>query len=192
MRLRSAIWLNTEHTAANCEVFAEALNAWVPYTVSKNHLTGDAVAQEIWEALKSAVVQEPGTGARRHSKVARGKLVRDGYLKDTDVFMLVDYPITEERRAVIRAYRQYLRDLPDSEPEWYLKHIKTLLNGSMNMAINRDEPSRLTIPSAMRQPSPLFRRRQTRSPAPPGCFRISLRFRLPRAAHIRDARTSTH
>ena len=125
IEIRSAIWLNTEHTAANCEVFAEALNAWVPYTVSKSHLAGDTLAQDVWAALKSAVVQEPAPEPES-LKIARAKLVRDGYLNDTDVFMLVDYPITDERRAVIRAYRQYLRDLPDSEPEWYLKHIKTL------------------------------------------------------------------
>ena len=125
IEIRSAIWLNAEHTAANCEVFAGALNAWVPYTVSKNHLTGDAAAQEIWEALKTVVVQEPAPEPEA-VKIARARLVRDGYLEDTDVFMLIDYPVTEERRAVIRAYRQYLRDLPSSEPEWYLKHIKTL------------------------------------------------------------------
>ena len=84
IEIRSAIWLNAEHTAANCEVFAEALNAWVPYTVSKNHLTGDAVAQEVWEALKSAVVQEPAPEPDA-LKIARARLVRDGYLKDTDV-----------------------------------------------------------------------------------------------------------
>ena len=125
IEIRSAIWLNAEHTAANCEVFAEALNAWVPYTVSKSHLTGDAAAQEIWEALKTVVVQEPAPEPEA-VKIARARLVRDGYLQDTDVFMLIDYPITEERRAVIRGYRQYLRDMPDSEPEWYLKHIRTL------------------------------------------------------------------
>lgn len=125
IEIRSAIWLDAGHTAANCEVFAEALGAWVPYTVSKNHLTGDVVAREIWEALKSVVVQEPAPEPES-VKIARARLVRDGYLEDTDVFMLIDYPVTEERRAVIRAYRQYLRDLPDSEPEWYLKHIKTL------------------------------------------------------------------
>ena len=125
MEIRSAIWLNAEHTAANCEVYAEAFHAWMPYTVSKEHLAGDALAQDVWEALKSVVVQEPAPEPES-VKIARARLVRDGYLKDTDLFMLVDYPITEERRAVIRAYRQYLRDLPDSEPEWYLKHIKTL------------------------------------------------------------------
>ena len=125
IEIRSAIWLDAGHTAANCEVFAEALNAWVPYTVSKNHLTGDVVAQEIWGALKTVVVQEPAPEPEA-VKIARARLVRDGYLQDTDVFMLIDYPITEERRTVIRGYRQYLRDLPDSEPGWYLKHIKTL------------------------------------------------------------------
>ena len=125
IEIRSAIWLDAGHTAANCEVFAEALNAWVPYTVSKNHLTGDVVAQEIWGALKTVVVQEPAPEPEA-VKIARARLVRDGYLEDTDVFMLIDYPVTEERRVVIRAYRQYLRDLPDSEPGWYLKHIKTL------------------------------------------------------------------
>lgn len=125
IEIRSAIWLNAEHTAANCEIYTEALRAWVPYTVSKSHLAGDTLAQEVWEALKSAVVQEPAPEPES-LKIARARLVRDGYLKDTDLFMLIDYPITEERRAVIRAYRQYLRDLPDSEPEWYLKHIKTL------------------------------------------------------------------
>lgn len=125
IEIRSAIWLNSEHTAANCEIYAEAFRAWMPYTVSKEHLAGDTLAQDVWEALKSAVVQEPAPEPES-LKAARARLVRDGYLKDTDLFMLVDYPITEERRAVIRAYRQYLRDLPDSEPEWYLKHIKTL------------------------------------------------------------------
>ena len=125
MEIRSAIWLNSEHTAANCEIYAEAFHAWMPYTVSKDHLAGDTLAQEVWTALKTMVVQEPAPEPEP-LKIARAKLVRDGYLKDTDVFMLVDYPVTEERRAVIRAYRQYLRDLPDSEPEWYLKHIKTL------------------------------------------------------------------
>lgn len=125
MEIRSAIWLNAGHTAANCEVYAEAFHAWMPYTVSKEHLAGDALARDVWEALKTVVVQEPAPEPES-VKIARARLVRDGYLKDTDVFMLVDYPITDERRAVIRAYRQYLRDLPDSEPEWYLKHIKTL------------------------------------------------------------------
>ena len=124
MEIRSAIWLNSEHTAANCELFTDTLGVWVPYTVSADSLS-DGLARDVWETLKTMVVQEPAPEPES-VKIARARLVRDGYLKDTDVFMLVDYPITEERRAVIRAYRQYLRDLPDSEPEWYLKHIKTL------------------------------------------------------------------
>lgn len=122
--IRGAIWLNDDHTAANCEIFTDTLGAWVPYSVSSAHLD-DGLARAVWETLKTIVVQEPAPEPES-LKVARARLVRDKYLEDTDVFMLIDYPVTEERRAVITAYRQYLRDLPSSEPEWYLKHIKTL------------------------------------------------------------------
>ncbi len=40
---------------------------------------------------------------------------RDTVLQSTDVFMLPDYPITEEEREAYKQYRQYLRDLPSDE-----------------------------------------------------------------------------
>lgn len=40
------------------------------------------------------------------------RLIRDRYLKDTDKYMLPDYPTTEAEKARIRRYRQYLRDIP--------------------------------------------------------------------------------
>ena len=97
MEIRSAIWLNAGHTAANCELFTDTLGVWVPYTVSADSLS-DGLAKDVWEALKTVVVQEPAPEPES-LKVARARLVRDKYLEDTDVFMLIDYPITEERRA---------------------------------------------------------------------------------------------
>ena len=38
---------------------------------------------------------------------------RDALLAQTDKFVLSDYPITEEKLAQYKAYRQYLRDLPE-------------------------------------------------------------------------------
>lgn len=38
---------------------------------------------------------------------------RNNVLKSTDVYMLLDYPITDEEREKYKQYRQYLRDLPD-------------------------------------------------------------------------------
>lgn len=39
---------------------------------------------------------------------------RNNLLAQTDKFVLSDYPITEEKLAQYKAYRQYLRDLPAS------------------------------------------------------------------------------
>ncbi len=36
---------------------------------------------------------------------------RNSYLSFTDKFVLPDYPITDEKREIIKNYRQYLRDL---------------------------------------------------------------------------------
>lgn len=38
---------------------------------------------------------------------------RDSLLAETDKYMLPDFPITEEKLAQYKAYRQYLRDLPE-------------------------------------------------------------------------------
>ena len=48
-------------------------------------------------------------------KEARVRQVRNQYLKQTDEFMIVDYPITDEERRLYRQYRGYLRDYTLSE-----------------------------------------------------------------------------
>ena len=40
---------------------------------------------------------------------------RDAMLKSTDVYMLPDFPISDEERQLYKQYRQYLRDLPESK-----------------------------------------------------------------------------
>lgn len=40
---------------------------------------------------------------------------RDALLKATDVYMLSDFPISDEERELYKQYRQYLRDLPEAE-----------------------------------------------------------------------------
>ena len=47
------------------------------------------------------------------------RAVRNQYLEDTDLYMIIDFPITEEERNQYKEYRQYLRDYT-SQPEWYL------------------------------------------------------------------------
>ena len=55
---------------------------------------------------------------------AQVRSVRNQYLKQTDEFMIVDYPITEEERGLYRQYREYLRTYPECQ-DWYKANPKT-------------------------------------------------------------------
>lgn len=121
--IKSAQWLDAAHTGAVVQMYMTGLGL-VPYTVRRADTERDKLAARVWEALRHVTVQEPAEEPES-VKEARARIVRNGYLAGTDVYMLPDYPITDERRAVIMAYRQYLRDLP-TDPDWYKKHIMTL------------------------------------------------------------------
>ena len=49
------------------------------------------------------------------------RAVRNQYLKQTDEFMISDYPITSTQKTKYKQYRSYLRDYPDSSEDWF-KH----------------------------------------------------------------------
>lgn len=51
-------------------------------------------------------------------KQARVRAVRNQYLEETDLYMIADFPITEEQRNQYKAYRQYLRDYTMQESWW--------------------------------------------------------------------------
>ena len=51
-------------------------------------------------------------------KEAEIRSVRNQYLEQTDKFLLVDYPITDEERELYKQYRTYLRDYTLSENWW--------------------------------------------------------------------------
>ena len=46
------------------------------------------------------------------------RYVRNQYLKRTDEFMIVDYPITDDKRELYKQYRTYLRDYTLIENWW--------------------------------------------------------------------------
>ena len=52
-------------------------------------------------------------------KKADVRTVRNQYLKQTDEFMIVDYPITSTQKSKYKQYRAYLRDYPDSSEDWF-------------------------------------------------------------------------
>ena len=57
-------------------------------------------------------------------KKAEVRAVRNQYLKQTDEFMITDYPITDEKRELYRQYRVYLRDYTLSENWWESEPLK--------------------------------------------------------------------
>ena len=57
-------------------------------------------------------------------KKARVRQVRNQYLKQTDEFMIVDYPITDDERELYKQYREYLRKYPECQ-DWYKANPKT-------------------------------------------------------------------
>ena len=57
-------------------------------------------------------------------KKADVRAVRNNYLEQTDDFMIVDYPITDDERGLYRQYRVYLRDYTLSENWWKVNPLK--------------------------------------------------------------------
>ena len=46
------------------------------------------------------------------------RAVRNSYLQATDIYMLIDFPISAKEREEYKAYRQYLRDYTTQENWW--------------------------------------------------------------------------
>lgn len=50
--------------------------------------------------------------------------IRDNALEQTDKYMIVDFPISDEDRETMKQYRQYLRDYTQSPNWWGSKPLK--------------------------------------------------------------------
>lgn len=72
------------------------------------------IIEDKGEYLESVNPPAPTT----EEKQAAVREVRNGYLQETDIFMIADFPITEEERNQYKAYRQYLRDYTLGENWW--------------------------------------------------------------------------
>lgn len=64
---------------------------------------------EEWAAAHPAPAPVPPTEAELFQQL---RAERDRRLAATDYLLMPDYPISDEQRAVVQAYRQALRDLP--------------------------------------------------------------------------------
>ena len=57
-------------------------------------------------------------------KKADVRAVRNSYLKQTDEYMIADYPITSTQKAKYKRYRTYLRDYTLTENWWKSEPLK--------------------------------------------------------------------
>lgn len=75
--------------------------------------------QEYRQAFKLVDLTEEEKAARQETKkqhlFEKLREVRDKKLEETDVYLIADYPISEENLELIKVYRQELRDLPEQE-----------------------------------------------------------------------------
>ena len=64
------------------------------------------VIEDKGDYYESANPPEPS----KEQKQVSVRLTRNQYLQETDKFMIMDYPISEEERLKYKEYRTYLRD----------------------------------------------------------------------------------
>ena len=78
---------------------------------------------DAWEYKELEKEPEPHVPTDDELK-AQVRAVRNRCLEQTDKFMLVDYPITDEERELYKQYRTYLRTYPECR-DWYKANPKT-------------------------------------------------------------------
>ena len=78
---------------------------------------------DAWEYKELEKEPEPHIPTEDELKV-QVRNVRNRFLEQTDKFMLVDYPITDDERELYKQYRTYLRTYPECR-DWYKANPKT-------------------------------------------------------------------
>jgi hypothetical protein len=102
---------------AICEVHDEECYANI---IWKDEVVPKPSEEEVMAKVKELEEAEP----MRILRIKRKKV-----LTDTDKYMTMDYPMTDEERDAMRTYRQELRDLPQKgiteipEPPLIIKHF---------------------------------------------------------------------
>ena len=96
------------------------------FIVEQNHRLGYEI-KEVEDGLEAwGMTQEEQEELVIVSQKIAVRSVRNEYLEDTDKFVSVpDFPITEEEKNKYIEYRQYLRDYPDVNEDWYNQNPKT-------------------------------------------------------------------
>lgn len=92
----------------------------IDFIVNYNHVLGYQIEETDTE-LQAFDYDDEEKLEQRKQQV---RTVRNQYLEQTDKYMLVDFPITEEEKNQYKEYRQYLRNYTEQE-EWWTSNPKT-------------------------------------------------------------------
>ena len=61
-------------------------------------------------------------------KLKNVRMIRNNKIKKTDMYLLIDYPITDEKREEWKVYRQKLRDITTKIPSTDLEIVRIYYN----------------------------------------------------------------
>ena len=88
------------------------------FIVENNHNKGYEI-KEVADGLEAwGLTNEEQEQADLENKQKSIRATRNSYLQATDIYMLVDFPVTDVEREEYKAYRQYLRDYTLGEDWW--------------------------------------------------------------------------
>ena len=108
MNSKNYKWADAEHTMLDCEIEHPTFG-WIPYTTSEND---HGLGKEIWGNRDNLDIAEY-EGLSDEILANQIRAQRDSLLEQTDYLMMSDYPISDDRLAKVKIYRQALRDVPE-------------------------------------------------------------------------------
>ena len=113
MQFQNAVYMNAERTCFDVDVTLDD-GTKLPYTFNTGINDVAPVFQEIKEAFERGEIQVSDYVPTVIPDEVLALEIRDrrnDLLTETDYLMQPDYPISEETRTALKAYRQALRDI---------------------------------------------------------------------------------
>ena len=117
MQFQNAVYMNAERTCFDVDVTLDD-GTKLPYTFNTGINDVAPVFQEIKEAFERGEIQVSDYVPTVIPDEVLAFEIRDRrnvLLTETDYLMQPDYPISEETRTALKAYRQALRDITKQE-----------------------------------------------------------------------------
>lgn len=116
MQVFNAQWVDKEHTCFKAFITSEDFEN-LPYSVCLTCEDDAPIHKQLVEMYNQGQldIQECNESFLLEMKCSGERCVRDSLLSETDKFMTIDYPISDEDRNALRVYRQALRDIPQQE-----------------------------------------------------------------------------